>query len=65
MMPRQDRVDDLWQDSVVIAVHAGKQRFALFHFAHQIFTQFLADGSARDSFFGPLAAAKFTQAFRQ
>jgi hypothetical protein len=46
-------------------VHSGKERFTLFHFAHQIFTQFLSDGSARDSFFGPLAAVQFTQAFRQ
>ena len=65
MMARQNGVDDLRKDGIVVAVHAGKELVALFQFVQEIFAQFLAHATLRDFLFGPLTAAKLTERFRQ
>ena len=65
MMARENGVDDLRQDGIVVAVHAGKKLIALFQFAQEVFAQFLAHAALRDFLFRPLTAAKLTQRFRQ
>lgn len=65
MVSRQYRVYDLRDDRVVVAMNSLKQSFALLHFTKQIFAQFLTHSSLRYSIFRPLAAAKFTEVFRQ
>ena len=64
-MPRESRIDDLRDHRVVVAVYAGEERLALFHFADEIFAQFLSNTSFRDFLFRPLTVAKLTKIFRQ
>src|SRR5271163_4540128 len=65
MMARENSVDDLQQNRIVVAMHAGKKLVAIFQLAQQVLAQFLAHAALRNSFDRPLTAAKLTEGFRQ
>src|SRR5208282_1750313 len=48
VLPRQEGVDDLRDDGVLVAVHASKQRFARGQHAQQVFARLLAHATVAD-----------------
>ena len=64
MMPREHGIGDLGYHRVVVAVHAGKNGFALLELLQKIFAKLLPDGSRGNLLFRPRTAAKLTQILR-
>src|SRR5271156_1062462 len=65
MMARENGIDDLRQNGIVVAMHTGKKLVAPFQLAQQILAQFLAHATLRNILYRPLTAAKLTERFRQ
>src|SRR5208282_1417284 len=61
VVPRENRVDDLRDHGVVVAVQSREDRFALLHLAEQVFAQFLPHRALRDSLLRPLTSPKLSQ----
>ena len=63
MVARENRVDDLRNHRVVVSVHAGKQRLALFHFCSRFSRNSCRTVRFANLLFRPCAVSKLAKIF--